>query len=245
MTHPYQDPRRSVEQRASDLLAPHDARGEGGADARALADSLRGRRAPSAPGRLHRGHGPGGGEEGPAERPRPDLARPRQPRGRAARRRPRPQPAAEVPARGDPARHPRDLARGVPGGPHGPRRDDVPLGPRLRGDLEPRSRRARGARPSGARPAAWAATRAWPRSSTSPATCAGAAPRRPSARTPTSWASSARASSAGCRARSATSSPPSSTSPATPGARARATTARCTSAGASSTTSSCSRSRWR
>ena len=63
----------------------------------------------------------------------------------AAHGRPRPQPAAEVPARGDPARDPGAVARGVPGRPDGARRHDVPVGARLRRDLEPGPRRARGA----------------------------------------------------------------------------------------------------
>ncbi len=122
----------------------HVARGEGGSDARAVADPLRGRRAPPSPGRLHRRNQPGSGEEGARPRPRPDLPRARQPRRRTPRRRPCAQPAAEAPVRGDPARDPRALPRGVPGGSHGARGDDVPLGPRLRCHLRPRPHRARG-----------------------------------------------------------------------------------------------------
>ena len=66
MPHPYQDPGRPVEERVNDLLARMTLEEKIGADARALADPLRGRRAPPAPGRLHRGHGPGGREEGAA-----------------------------------------------------------------------------------------------------------------------------------------------------------------------------------
>ena len=159
-------------------------------------------------------HGPGGGEEGAGATA---WGRSRAPLGshgvEPRTGRPRPQPAAEVPARGDPARDPGAVARGVPGRPDGPRRHDVPLGPRLQRDLEPGPRSSARRRPSGARPAASAATRGWRRCSTSPATCAGAAPRRRWARTPTWSACWAPASCAACRARSATCSRRSSTTP--------------------------------
>ena len=145
MALPYQDSSRSVAGARERPRPAHDVRGEGRADARAVADPVRGRPAPAAPGRLHRRHGPGGREEGPGPRPGADLARAGQPRGRPAHRRARAQPAAEVPARGDPARDPRALARGVPGRPDGARRDALPFGARLRRDLEPGPRRARGA----------------------------------------------------------------------------------------------------
>ena len=91
------------------------------------------------------GTDPAAVKQGAGPRPGADLARAGQPRRRRAHGRPRAQPAAEVPARGDPARHSRDVARGVPGRPDGARRDDVPLGPRLRRHLEPGPDRARGA----------------------------------------------------------------------------------------------------
>ena len=187
-----------------------------------------------APGRLHGRHRPGGREEGAGPRPGADLPRAGQPRRRRRARGVRALNRLQKFLREETRLGiPAHVARGVPGRPHGARRDDVPVGARVRRDLEPGPRSNARRRPSGARPAASAATRAWRRCSTSRATSAGAAPRRRSARTRTSWACWAHASCAACRARSAICSRRSSTSPATRGARARATTGRSTSAGAS------------
>src|SRR6218665_3371853 len=90
-----------------------------------------------------------------------------------------------------------------------------------------------------------AAIRAWRRCSMCRATCAGAAPRRPLAKTRIWSACWPRAMCGDCKARSATCWQRSSTMPATRSAKGRATTRRCTWAGASSMTFFCCRSRWR
>ena len=144
MILPYRETGRPVEERADDLLSRMTLE-EKTAQMHALWLILVGRRpAPAAAGRLHRGNGPGGGEAGARPGAGADLARARQPRRRSAHGGASAQPAAEVPVRGDAARDPRAVARGVPRRPDGPRRDDVPVRAGLRRNLEPGSGRARG-----------------------------------------------------------------------------------------------------
>ena len=183
----YLDPSQPIERRVDDLLAPHDARGEGRADEHAL--RLRGR-----PGRDRRrrrwrragvrrgaliepGLGPGGGfftlpntilHEGPRQQAEflNELQRDR-----------RREDAAGHPAAPDRGGHARaDVLR----------RDDLPRGPRAGQHLEPGPRRGGlRARPR-ARRARSACTRSSRWSSSRSATRASAATRRATARTRTS-----------------------------------------------------------
>ena len=124
-----------------------------------------------------------------------------------------------LPRRGDPARHPRDRARGDLLGPDGARRRPSSRrrsASRARGSP---SSRARSPTRSARRCARSARTRACRRCSTSAAIRAGAARRRRSARTRTSSRAWASRSSAGCRATTcatASSRPPSTSSATAP-----------------------------
>ena len=105
---------------------------------------------------------------------------------------------AEQPARDhgrQPVRHPGPGARGVPDRPGRLAGDGLPRAAVLGGELRPRPGRADGRADRRDACARSASTRAWRRCSTSSATCAGAASRRPSART-RSW--SARSAAPTC-----------------------------------------------